>query len=1469
MTSAAVLSVVVRANTTQANTALAATEGQLKKLGATSAATTGTMAARTSALGATLTKAVTVPVAAVGTAAIAMSMDFNKAMRLIQTQAGASAQEVAHMKQEILDFAASGQTTATPKELATALYRVESAGFRGAKAMAVLRASTELSEIAQSDLEGTTNAVVAAQKTQIKGTGNLHKTIGTLNAIVGAGNLRMDDLTSAMGTGFLTNAKQMGLTLKQAGAALATLTVQGQPAAASATRLSMAWRMMMAPTDQAKDALHSIGLEAETLGKMMQAHQFPQAIALLSDKLDALGTSPAALQQKASVIRDIFGARSAVGISAILNGLDDYNQRLDQIGRTGDMVDDSLEAIRATPGFQLNASLSQLSASLIHLGDVLAPVIIPALVQLVDLLATIAGGFAGLPKPIRTTGLVLIGMAAAAGPILKLVGVVLKLQLALRGLAVAEALAGGAGLAGAAGGAAAGGAAGGAAVGAAEVGAGAGGAGLATRIFGGAGAGGGRLGMLARGVGGKVLLPVGVVLTGVSAVQGFNRALKISKDADSASLDVRLKARIDQESQEGPFKLSGLGPVSDALSSGLNAIPASLGIGTGSERAKNDLKLIQGYLAQIQEHHMRINNAQQQSIINASLYLEEQGKITHQQQDQVQAIARQATSLKALRETGLNAGVGMGRDFGLNIAAGLQNTNGNIRAAAKMASDTAIDELKSLPKGARKAGAESMVSMAAQLAAQGKIPQSVVRQLVRSINAQWPGMVDPAIANSKKLARGVTGAFQQLAGAIAHPLGSISDLVNSFLGSLDLPKINFSGIASTAGSIVDKITGLLPGGGGKGGKKKATGGFLVPGSGSGDSYPVQAMLEPGEIFAVLNRNAAAAVMAANAAAPRHALATGGVLDRAGSKALDTMGDGALKYLKAVQKKAMTPAGGAAGAGRHRSYPMLSGDTDFSIALGNALSRMARATHNPISVTSGWRSRAEQAALYASKGPGLAAPPGSSNHERGTAADISPGRETFGGVAGRYGLGFPLSFESWHIELGGARRAMNGAVLNRMKDGGVRFPQYLKHGDHWLHPHNPVNANEGHTLLWQAGLSDRDAGRLTTVLPDESSGNWFADNPTSDALGVWQILGRASGSPAGPLTNPIINSINAAIKWRTEGPGAWPTYPGSGPEGHILRDQVFAAKHGKVKPGRGIKPADDNKLKIGSLPISSAAQGELRHALKLARSIGIEADSYEDFGQRASSLEADVGGHPATWWFTEELKRLIALRNAIISAHLILSNAIIKMNKMIAKMKKGGARSKLKELRDSASGKVQDIDSSLGDLQGAPNGVGKYDLLSRAPTPGVLGGRIFDVQMSLKQLGVDSTGVGTDDLTQQKLDAALKNIQTLQVNAAVAPILSQIPQMITETAGGAFVGAFAKGGSPLRSGLALVGEEGPELISTGPGARIKPMSSGGAAAVTPEYEIHVHGHIIPFEDHVGDVVEVKQRDDASSSRRSFN
>lgn len=107
------------------------------------------------------------------------------------------------------------------------------------------------------------------------------------------------------------------------------------------------------------------------------------------------------------------------------------------------------------------------------------------------------------------------------------------------------------------------------------------------------------------------------------------------------------------------------------------------------------------------------------------------------------------------------------------------------------------------------------------------------------------------------------------------------------------------------------------------------------------------------------------------------------------------------------------------------------------SFGANLRRLIADAPGRVSITSGRRSTAQQAALYKAK-PDLAAPPGRSRHETGLAADLAfQDKATQVWVhanAHRYGLRFPMlnpkgkKYEPWHVEpIGSAARSMSAAV----------------------------------------------------------------------------------------------------------------------------------------------------------------------------------------------------------------------------------------------------------------------------------------------------------------------------------------------------------------------------------------------------------------------------------------------------------
>lgn len=360
---AAILDILVTANTGQATAALARVQGQMDGMAASGARSSGVLSRAAGVM-----KATAIAGAIVGATAARMSADFTQSMTLISTQAGATQKEVKKLHGEVIALAR--HSVFTPNDLATGLYHVESAGFRGAKAMSVLNHAQKLATVGQSDLETTTYAYVSALKTGIDGTQNMTKAAGLLNAIVGHGDMRMQQLTSALNTGVLPAAKNFGVSLREVGAALDTLTVRGVPAQLSATRLRMSMSMLGAPTAAAAKELGKINLSALQLGETMQHKGLIAALELLKSHLKTAGD---AAQQADVISRSFGGGRTSSALITLIQNVGDLKNRYDQIGASAGDFNEKLKEAKATPINQLRQAWSQLSGVLINLGDKIVP----------------------------------------------------------------------------------------------------------------------------------------------------------------------------------------------------------------------------------------------------------------------------------------------------------------------------------------------------------------------------------------------------------------------------------------------------------------------------------------------------------------------------------------------------------------------------------------------------------------------------------------------------------------------------------------------------------------------------------------------------------------------------------------------------------------------------------------------------------------------------------------------------------------------------------------------------------------------------------------------------------------------------------------------------------------------------------------------------------------------------------------
>lgn len=315
-------------------------------------------------------------------ASVKGAIEFQHQMELVKTQAGASQKEVDKMSKALLGLAKSVGTG--PEDLAKGLFHIESAGIRGADALHILTAAAKGAKIGGADLEVTTNALIGAFKSGVKGAGSMEHAMAVLNATVGAGNMRMTDLTSAMGTGLLSSAKAVGISMQDVGAAVAELTVQNENASEASTRLQMAFLTMAAGSDKGNKSLKSIGITQFQLATDMRTKGLIFALQDLENHLKASGKDA---NEQTAIIADVFGRRSLKAILPLLQHMDDLRQRQESINQTTGKYGDAWAATQQTVSFKLAQAKASLQAAAIPIGDVL----LPAVVKVADAVGVFAG----------------------------------------------------------------------------------------------------------------------------------------------------------------------------------------------------------------------------------------------------------------------------------------------------------------------------------------------------------------------------------------------------------------------------------------------------------------------------------------------------------------------------------------------------------------------------------------------------------------------------------------------------------------------------------------------------------------------------------------------------------------------------------------------------------------------------------------------------------------------------------------------------------------------------------------------------------------------------------------------------------------------------------------------------------------------------------------------------------------------
>lgn len=255
MTPAAVLEIVVKANTATATAQMSRFDSTMKKSAAVANSTSNSFGSRV----ATAAKTGAIGIGLLGAASVKMAVDFDKSMRNVNSIAQLPEKKLQALEKRVQSLA--GKTAQSPKVLAEGLYDLVSSGFDADESMTVLKASANAATAGLTDTATSTKAVAAvlnAYREPAKKAGDVSD---LLFQTVNKGVVSFDELSSTIGD-VLPFASSLGVKLNEVGAATATMTKAGISPAETMTRLKAVMSALIKPSEDLTGTLKDMGYES-------------------------------------------------------------------------------------------------------------------------------------------------------------------------------------------------------------------------------------------------------------------------------------------------------------------------------------------------------------------------------------------------------------------------------------------------------------------------------------------------------------------------------------------------------------------------------------------------------------------------------------------------------------------------------------------------------------------------------------------------------------------------------------------------------------------------------------------------------------------------------------------------------------------------------------------------------------------------------------------------------------------------------------------------------------------------------------------------------------------------------------------------------------------------------------------------------------------------------------------------------
>lgn len=373
-------------------------------------------------VGKDMTTKLTLPIVAVGGAIVKTTADFDTSMSKVQALSGATGDEFDALRDKAQEL---GQTSAfSASQVADGFSYMSLAGWSTEEMLDGISGVLNLASAGQMDLAQASDIV-----TDYLSAFNLEAKDATVIADMLAyaqanSNTTVEQLAEAYKNS-ASNMNASGQTIQTTTALLEAMANQGNKGATAGTALSAIMRDLRQNAEDGTVAIndHVIALQDED-------GNYRDLIDILTDV--SLATEGLGTAERDSALGAIFTARSLPALNQVMNeGIDTVRGYRDELNQADGTAQGMADTMLNNLSGQITILKSQLEGIAIQLGDILMPIIM----SVVEKIQAMLDWFLNLDEGTKTLILTIAGLVAGLGPVLVIVGNVIKVFGALSSIA--------------------------------------------------------------------------------------------------------------------------------------------------------------------------------------------------------------------------------------------------------------------------------------------------------------------------------------------------------------------------------------------------------------------------------------------------------------------------------------------------------------------------------------------------------------------------------------------------------------------------------------------------------------------------------------------------------------------------------------------------------------------------------------------------------------------------------------------------------------------------------------------------------------------------------------------------------------------------------------------------------------------------------------------------------------------------